>query len=822
MRRKIIFCYGLVCLLSILVLFGATGTHAQSTVQTNGIRTPQSLIVAGFVSEFSGATITKMNQMGLSWAKHRMHWQPSLKAQDYYYLIDGTHAQNMQVLLTINGNPEHTAPLYAPEYAQFVAELAAYGADAIEVWEQPNTSAGWQVGEIDARQYVSWLKQTYQAVKTVSPSTLVISGGLQPTVQYKGCDTQGCDDLPFLQEFIAAGGAAVADCVGMHYNEGLVAPSEVRNDPRKPTDYYTRYFHGMEYVYGDVLRNQRPLCITELGYLSAPPPQQLPATINAGINLSAEQQARYLAEAVQLAANSTHIRMVVINSIDTPANLAPSSTFNEQQSYAIIRPDGQCPACAALQPVLAKIRAAAPAQQTQNATPSPTPPIALGFAILPGESPTLTAQDLLLLQAQNVTNTQLQVVRSKAWAARQSITANPPTNPTPVLALAQVISPTAMIQTPQTPVIVLAQPTAQPPTAQPPTAQPPTDQPPTAQPPTAQPPTAQPPTAQPPTAQPAAPAPSFALGGQVHGFGQNAVAAMQQAGMTWVKHQVRWSTGTRLSDVSYLIGDSHSKGFKVLLGVVIEPGDTSPANFGSYAQFVGQLSASGADAIEVHNEPNLPREWRNGEISPASYTDLLRQAYQAIKANNPQTLVISAAPAPTGFFSGGCNGNGCDDLPFLQGMVANGAGAVLDCIGAHYNEGLVSPWQRSGDPRGSSEHYTRYYQGILDTYRAVFGGQKPVCFTEVGFLTGEGYGELPSGYTWRGLPNFGGINMTLADHARFHAEAVQVARQRGDVMLQIVWNVDFTQRGDDPHAAFAIIRPDGSCPACTSLAAATR
>ncbi len=36
----------------------------------------------------------------------------------------------------------------------------------------------------------------------------------------------------------------------------------------------------------------------------------------------------------------------------------------------------------------------------------------------------------------------------------------------------------------------------------------------------------------------------------------------------------------------------------------------------------------------------------------------------------------------------------------------------------------------------------------------------------------------------------------------------------------IVWNVDFTGYGSDPQAGYAMIRPDGSCPACEALAAA--
>jgi hypothetical protein len=33
----------------------------------------------------------------------------------------------------------------------------------------------------------------------------------------------------------------------------------------------------------------------------------------------------------------------------------------------------------------------------------------------------------------------------------------------------------------------------------------------------------------------------------------------------------------------------------------------------------------------------------------------------------------------------------------------------------------------------------------------------------------------------------------------------------------IVFNVDFKTFGDDPQAGYAMIRPNGSCPACETL-----
>ena len=55
----------------------------------------------------------------------------------------------------------------------------------------------------------------------------------------------------------------------------------------------------------------------------------------------------------------------------------------------------------------------------------------------------------------------------------------------------------------------------------------------------------------------------------------------------------------------------------------------------SYAGFVADVAALGADAIEIWNEPNIDREWPAGMIYGAEYTQLLAAAYTAIKARAP-------------------------------------------------------------------------------------------------------------------------------------------------------------------------------------------
>lgn len=308
-----------------------------------------------------------------------------------------------------------------------------------------------------------------------------------------------------------------------------------------------------------------------------------------------------------------------------------------------------------------------------------------------------------------------------------------------------------------------------------------------------------------------APVRGFAYGGHIAGFNDGTFNWMRYAGMTWLKKQIRYYDGQNPNDIASTINQAHAAGFRILIGLVGDKNDlTRDGYFGRYASFAGGLAALGADAIEVWNEPNLDREWTNGDINPARYTELLRQSYNAIKANNSNTLVISAAPAPTGA-EAAFPGAVMNDDRYIRGMADAGAVNYMDCIGVHYNEGIMPPTATFGDPREPSNYFTRYLPSMINVYSSTFRGARPLCFTELGYLTPEGYGSLPPNFSWAS-------NVTLAQQAAWVDGAVTYSRNSGRVRIVIIWNMDFRGGGDDPMGGYAIIRPDGTCPACDALA----
>lgn len=297
---------------------------------------------------------------------------------------------------------------------------------------------------------------------------------------------------------------------------------------------------------------------------------------------------------------------------------------------------------------------------------------------------------------------------------------------------------------------------------------------------------------------------SFELGGHVRDMGMPYAEKMHYSGMTWAKVQIRYGEGG-----TDMINAAAANGFKIQLSALGAPSMvTEPGFEQNYANWVAGLAAAGAQAIEIWNEPNIDREWQIGYISPQAYTNLLCAAYTAIKAANPSTAVISAAPAPTGFF-GGCGPNGCDDQYWMEGLYNAGAANCMDYIGAHHNAGATAPSARSGHPTGSP-HHSWYFLPQTELYYNIFRGTRQLFYTEMGYASQEGVSTFSDGFAWaRGINN--------AQQAAWLAEAASLGSSSGMVRCIIVWNIDFSRYGTDPQDGFAIIRPGGGCAACESL-----
>ena len=183
--------------------------------------------------------------------------------------------------------------------------------------------------------------------------------------------------------------------------------------------------------------------------------------------------------------------------------------------------------------------------------------------------------------------------------------------------------------------------------------------------------------------------------------------AIRDAGFTWVKVGFGWrdieGAGKGVFDWSRtdrIVEMANAENIDLLVRVDHQPGWTSgafplngpPANVQDLADFLGAMASRYAGrvrAYQVWNEPNLAREWGGQEPNPGDYVKMLRRAYQAIKAADPNAMVISAGLSPTGSWGPEAR----PDDWYLQAMydaMGGSSNGYFDVLGAH-GAGYKSP-----------------------------------------------------------------------------------------------------------------------------------
>ena len=166
-----------------------------------------------------------------------------------------------------------------------------------------------------------------------------------------------------------------------------------------------------------------------------------------------------------------------------------------------------------------------------------------------------------------------------------------------------------------------------------------------------------------------------------------------------------------------------------------------PADLGDYARFASAVAARYQGRMAgyiIWNEPNLALNWGGQPPDPAAYTALLKAAFTAIKAADPDALVISAGLAATNQQ----DASALDDRLFLQAMLTAGAASYFDVLGAQaYGFG-----QPPNDPHGA--HAGLNLARVFDLHEALVtagSGKKPVWATEFGWaVSGLGQTVTPA------------------------------------------------------------------------------
>ncbi|MBW4437168.1 MAG: cellulase family glycosylhydrolase [Pleurocapsa minor GSE-CHR-MK-17-07R] len=112
------------------------------------------------------------------------------------------------------------------------------------------------------------------------------------------------------------------------------------------------------------------------------------------------------------------------------------------------------------------------------------------------------------------------------------------------------------------------------------------------------------------------------------------------------------------------------------------PGDFAPPDdLNDFARFAGTVADRYRDSIryfQIWNEPNIYPEWGEQAVNPEQFTELLCAAYDAIKAANPDAVVIGPALSPTLAL----NLRDLNELIYMERMYEAGAGRCFDVAAA--------------------------------------------------------------------------------------------------------------------------------------------
>jgi hypothetical protein len=289
---------------------------------------------------------------------------------------------------------------------------------------------------------------------------------------------------------------------------------------------------------------------------------------------------------------------------------------------------------------------------------------------------------------------------------------------------------------------------------------------------------------------------------------------LQAAGVTSVRIDLSWvmlqPTGPRSYDpwgarlVDHVIAMANQRDIRPLMMLWLTPSwanggrgqRVAPNRPADYARVAGWAAARWRGKVigwEVWNEPNSSAFLRGAD--PVAYTRILRAAYPAIKAGDPDAAVVS----------GGVEYN---DVDWLRRAYQAGAKGSFDVLATHPYQGIAD---LPPDARDGTKWTLTHVSGVRRLMVEWGDAAKPIWFTEFGWST---HGARP-GVNWiRGV-----------DETRQAAYLVATARLVAAEMpyvQRIYWYSDRdTHRGDPQYANYGLFRRDLSAkPALSALATA--
>lgn len=261
-----------------------------------------------------------------------------------------------------------------------------------------------------------------------------------------------------------------------------------------------------------------------------------------------------------------------------------------------------------------------------------------------------------------------------------------------------------------------------------------------------------------------------------------ALGLLKAAGVDTIRIMLPWAGAEPVDDtfdwaaVDRMIDSAGAHGIKVLATINTTPDwaavpgqqiyTAAPADLEAYGDFVSAVATRYQGKVadyEVWNEPNYEGFW---EPTPdaAAYTALLKIAYTAIKAADPNATVIGGSVAAVAEVPGG---SAINPVTYLSQMYAAGAAGYFDALAFHpylYSKPFSVQQGHAGVP------FTQAQQ-LHEVMVANGDGHKKIWATEYGQPASEGGETVQAAYVgdflraWRSLEFAGPAFIhTVADY----------------------------------------------------------
>ncbi|NLD44062.1 MAG: hypothetical protein GX657_11275, partial [Chloroflexi bacterium] len=223
-----------------------------------------------------------------------------------------------------------------------------------------------------------------------------------------------------------------------------------------------------------------------------------------------------------------------------------------------------------------------------------------------------------------------------------------------------------------------------------------------------------------------------------------------------------------------------------------------PEDPSAYARFAAALAERYGDQIrayQVWDRPNIYPHWGKGAIDPAGYVALLKEAATAIRAADPDALIIAGGMAPNTERSG----RNMTDVLFLREIYRLGGAPYFDVLGVK----AYGFWSGAYDRRVDAD--------VLNLSRVILlreemlrrgEGAKPIWALE------GGWAALPEG--WTGQPSPLGSDSPALQASRLQDAFSRVQREWPWMTLFCALHLQPVAQVDDPVWGLSLLGLDGN------------